>query len=167
MSSQAAAVMLEDLPDPVRRATAGLFEVLPLSEAMPDLVPKSTASKEAHRYAAGAESELASPALKAGIWLYVDDLDRSHAISQGIADPTGSMWHAILHRREGDFSNAKYWLRGAGNHPALKAIEGYDPMDFVDEVARRHDQNPAELVELQRREWAALFRWCANAQREA
>src|SRR4051812_40242009 len=47
--------------------------------------------------------------LLAGLWLYFDWLDESHRVSQSIDTPTGSFWHAIMHRREGDFSNSKYW----------------------------------------------------------
>ena len=80
-----------------------LFEELPLSQAMPDLLPRSGASKEAHRLAAVAVETISEPALRAGIWLYVDDLDQSHRVSQTVHTPTGSYWHAIMHRREGDF----------------------------------------------------------------
>ena len=98
-------------------------------------------------------------AIKAGLWLYVDDLDRSHAISQGIDTPSGSFWHAIMHRREGDFSNSKYWLRMVGSHPVIEAI-GYDPYDFVDACQSDRDQNSPALVEMQRKEWKALFDQC-------
>jgi hypothetical protein len=46
-----------------------------------------------------------------GLWLLAGDLDRSHTISQGIGSAEGSFWHGIMHRREGDFSNSKYWFR--------------------------------------------------------
>src|SRR6476661_1793936 len=53
-----------------------------------------------------ADREMASCCL-AGMWLLHDYLDESHNISQRIDTPEGSYWHAIMHRREGDFSNAK------------------------------------------------------------
>src|SRR5208282_3154263 len=46
-------------------------------------------------------------AMLAGLWLWHDGLDESHRISQGLSSPAGSFWHAIMHRREGDFSNSK------------------------------------------------------------
>jgi hypothetical protein len=90
----------------------------------------------------------------------VDDLDRSHTISQSIETPTGSFWHGILHRREGDFSNSKYWFRRAGKAPF--SLPGYDPLTFVDRVSQARGEDPDELVERQRAEWAALFAYCAT-----
>jgi hypothetical protein len=54
---------------------------------------------------------------EAGLWLLAGELDRSHSVSQSIGDRDGSFWHGIMHRREGDFSNAKYWFRQAMRHP--------------------------------------------------
>lgn len=56
---------------------------------------------------------------RAGLWLLAGDLERSHIISQAIDTPDGSYWHGIMHRREGDYENAKYWFRRAGNHAVL------------------------------------------------
>src|SRR4051794_25421628 len=61
-------------------------------------------------------------AMLAGLWLYHDFLDESHRISQDLHSPTGSFWHAVMHRREGDFSNAKYWYARCRHHPALAQI---------------------------------------------
>lgn len=172
--------MLANLPNPLDDVLAPLFSALPLDRAMNALVVRG---------GGGTHTDLvekivkhpaiqARPELAAGLWLYVDDLDRSHTISQGIETPTGSFWHAIMHRREGDFSNSKYWYRRVGHHPAMSAIEvagggaaagtdvgGYDPFGFVDRVQRcveREGGRCVDLEALQRREWAALFEWCAT-----
>lgn len=62
------------------------------------------------------------PLVEAGLWLLAGDLESSHAISQTIHDRNGSFWHGIMHRREGDFWNAKYWFRKVGPHPVLKEL---------------------------------------------
>ena len=124
-----------------------------------------------------------------GVWLLHDYLDASHEISQGIDTPSGSFWHAIMHRREGDFSNAKYWLRHAGRHPvfdaigqraaelaavrgaekaAKKLISGgaWDPCAFVDlcEAVVRDQSTDGELcLDIQQAEWELLFDHCYRA----
>lgn len=57
-----------------------------------------------------------------GLWLLHDFLHESHELSQEIHTPTGSFWHAVMHRREQDYGNSKYWLRQTGDHPAFAAI---------------------------------------------
>lgn len=57
-----------------------------------------------------------------GLWLLHDFLDESHRISQEISTPTGSYWHGIMHRREPDYSNSKYWFRQASRHPLCDAL---------------------------------------------
>jgi hypothetical protein len=65
----------------------------------------------------GGEAKLNGLALKAGLHLFNDSLDASHAISQGIETDLGSYWHGIMHRMEGDYGNANYWFYHAGEHP--------------------------------------------------
>jgi hypothetical protein len=54
-----------------------------------------------------------------GLWLLFDFLGTSHSISQEINTPSGSYWHGIMHRREPDYSNSKYWFRRVGRHPVF------------------------------------------------
>ena len=61
-------------------------------------------------------------ALQSGLLLWNDALDASHTISQDIETETGSYWHGIMHRREPDYSNAKYWFRRVGAHPTFPAL---------------------------------------------
>ncbi|WP_020617616.1 hypothetical protein [Paenibacillus daejeonensis] len=61
-------------------------------------------------------------AIQSGLHLWNDSLDRSHTLSQDMHHPTGSYWHGIMHRMEGDFSNAKYWMRQAAGHPAMTEL---------------------------------------------
>jgi len=51
-------------------------------------------------------------------------LTESHTISQGGrgARRTATFWHAIMHRREPDAANSKYWWRRVGAHPVLAQL---------------------------------------------
>lgn len=158
---------MDDLPDAIGSAAAGLFGALPLSAAMNRLVVTRGGDEQAVQLADQVVQQpviAGRPALVAAVWLYVDELDASHRVSQGIDDATGSFWHGIMHRREGDFSNSHYWFRRVGDHPAMAMIDGYDGHRFIDEVQAAHGrgEDPPKLVEMQRREWATLFIFCAG-----
>jgi hypothetical protein len=97
--------------------------------------------------------------LEAAVLLWHDHLDASHRIVQAIEDADGSYVHAIMHRREPDYANAKYWFRRVGPHACfaelLKRVKAHlehdgsrelaaaltrdgqwDPYAFVDECQR-------------------------------
>src|SRR5687768_1664592 len=149
------------LPPKLIAAMEPVFSALPLARAMPMLVgvvPQSGVAEAVERTSRD-DAVADSPPLQAGLWLYVDDLDRSHAVSQGIEDATGAFWHGIMHRREGDFANSHYWMRRASTHPLFAEL---DPAGLIDAVAAASGRDEPELVERQRLEWAALFEWCAH-----
>lgn len=171
------------LIEPLEHLLRPLFKTLPLEQAMEHLVV--SASHEPSPYVdlveriVEDETLAERPDLAAGLWLYVDELDRSHDISQQIQTPTGSFWHAIMHRREGEFANSRHWYRRTGKHPAMNRITiaggsagagttigEYGASSFVDRVERAQEREAnadlPELVAMQRREWRALFEWCVE-----
>ncbi len=80
----------------------------------------------------------AAAACLSGLWLLHDFLDESHTISQSITTPTGSYWHGIMHRREPDYANAKYWFRRVGEHPVFDEL-GYVTAGFTVPDAQRRE----------------------------
>lgn len=105
--------------------------------------------------------------VQSGLYLYFSALDESHAISQGIHTRSGSYWHGIMHRQEGDWANAKYWFRRVGSHPVLAALEReaaqpWDAFAFVDRCAAAsagREDEPA-CRRLQALEWTLLLGHC-------
>jgi hypothetical protein len=89
---------------------AGTLSETELSEALNPLL--------AHAKIPAGNGEL----LRALVLLWHDHLDASHAISQGIENADGSFLHAIMHRREPDASNSKYWWRRVGSHQTFPEI---------------------------------------------
>jgi hypothetical protein len=78
------------------------------------------------------------------LWLLHDFLDQSHQISQSITTSTGSFWHGIMHRREGDYWNSKYWFRQVGNHPVFSTLNSAvtQLLDSVDSRLSGNDKSP-------------------------
>ena len=129
-------------------------------------------------------------AVRAGLLLLNDDLSTSHEIAQQIESSTGSFWHAIMHRREGDFFNASYWFLRTGNHPAFADVynavastprtdgdisaqeflvqleneKSWKPMEFVVLCENAIAENQASnwRQQLQIAETTALLEWCLN-----
>ena len=103
----------------------------------------------------------------AGLYLYFSALDESHSISQSIHTASGSYWHGIMHRQEGDWGNAKYWFRRTGRHSVFEDLEEalgepWDPFEFVDRCAAESAAGGRgrDLIQCQMMEWQLLMEHC-------
>ncbi len=172
---------------PVFAALLRDFRLAPLGPGSPNANAESLLRRltlpSAFRHAQVADRNMAECCL-AGIWLYHDFLDESHKICQEIETPSGSYWHALMHRREPDFSNSKYWFRQVRTHAVFEPLylaaselaagitaapgwlgksSTWDPFAFVDfcEQCSSGNNNLVMLCrQIGQREWELLFDYC-------
>ena len=159
------------------------FAALWAMERLPDLGPGEP-NCSAHAALKAIQVEQHFPNLRdreaalgclSGVWLYHDFLDESHTISQDLHGWIGSYWHGIMHRREPDPENAKYWFRRVQANPVYEALAAeaaalgfsmrgaWDPFAFVDRCERERGQSSdGELLcrRVQLREMQLLFDYC-------
>lgn len=149
----------------------GLHECHSIVQKEPDELP--SISGGASRLSVGLTT---SPAL---------DRDSKHLREM---TETFAFWHAIMHRREGDFGNSKYWYARCRSHPLLAAVAAnareviarapadkallrfsmneWNGAAFVDFVQSVHESPSSEqypvAVTLQQMEWRMLFDHCVR-----
>jgi hypothetical protein len=73
---------------------------------------------------------------------------------QSLDTTLAAAWHSVVHRREGDFGNARYWVRQANNFSGL--TPGIDALALIND-AERATGDELRLLAVQRDQWSALF----------
>jgi len=156
--------------------TDGAFTKLkpaqPLDWDLPKTIRDATATTLAGSPDIGMPSTFAL--IRGGLLYAVDAIDASHQFFQDSKTGLGSYWHGMMHRREGDFDNARYWYRRAGSQPFFASLhsaaasvsadmarqESWDPYLFTGQCEQAEhgaEELLKEMLELQRLEFEIVF----------
>ncbi len=122
------------------------------------------------------EKEVADKAMlilvHAGLLYAVDEIGEAHRLVGDASGDSASYWHGMIHRREGDFENARHWYRRTGRHPAFAELHqrgsslsadvagqmDWDPYLFTGLCERAAFGEPNDaLVALQKMEFEVMF----------
>ena len=112
--------------------------------------------------------------VRGGLLYALDDLDGCHQFFQESGTDLGSYWHGMMHRREGDFDNARYWFRRSGSLPFFDNLHSHaaqfsadmakqmswDPYLFTGQCEQAKfgaEDESGELPRLQRAEFDVVF----------
>ena len=112
--------------------------------------------------------------IRGGLLYALDDLDACHEFFLDTTSDLVSYWHGMLHRREGDFDNARYWFRRSGAPPFFGTLHhlaaefsadmarqlSWDPYLFTGECEQHRfgaEDEGQNLVRLQRSEFDVVF----------
>lgn len=115
--------------------------------------------------------------VRGGLLYAVDAIHEAHTFFQDAKGDLGAYWHGMMHRREGDFDNARYWFRRSGTLPVFSEMHraaaetsalmarqsNWDPYLFTGECEQARfgeTESVKELVTLQRVEFEVLFDYC-------
>ncbi len=170
---------------PVFHHIFSLKEQMSLVQGAPMDVPELSV-EQAFSHISSPKNETFARACLAGAYLYADHWDTAHRIAQELPTKEGSYWHAIIHRREPDYWNSKYWFRQVAHHPVFDELtarvqklsknpvfqqwgdqvltEGrWDPFRFVDlceDAVQQKGDLEAFCLAVQHQEFLLLFEYC-------
>ena len=117
---------LMETPEPAHmtmKPRAGTLPVGEVSAAVDRIYSHSEASERTRQLA------------KAALLLWHDQFEAAHEIVQDMENPDAALLHGILHRRELDFSNARYWFHRVGAHQSFDCVVGKVKVVLLTSVA--------------------------------
>lgn len=100
-------------------------------DSLPELGPRARDGALSMDEASACAAELCRSArvtgrsaecLRALVLLWHDHLEAAHGLVQDLPGAEAAFVHGILHRREPDYSNARYWFHRVGAHPVLEPL---------------------------------------------
>jgi hypothetical protein len=104
------------IPEQIEAWLAELPAEMPLQA-----IPKPVQAKELTQLLA--DNRVGSRSMTAALlWLRLGEIDFPHQVVQDDRSELGSYLHGVVHRLEGDFFNAGYWLRQIRSNTMFNAI---------------------------------------------
>ena len=152
-----------------------LLRLRPTEPGSPDALRRIREAEESELTGGAVLADATYPRLIRAALLYAyDGIDESHRIVQELVSGYASYWHGMLHRREGDFENSRYWYRRTGRlgvfsemHARASAVsplmgrqDNWDPYLLVGQCEQARfggDVDQKELVGLQKVEFDVMF----------
>ncbi len=115
--------------------------------------------------------------VRGALYYAADALEDAHRVFQDESSDLGSYCHGMLHRREPDFDNARYWFRRAGRLPFFARLHaraseispvaarqpGWDPYLFTGECEQARFgavEKVKELGMVQLAEFEVVMDYC-------
>ncbi|NQV26064.1 MAG: hypothetical protein HQ518_17025 [Rhodopirellula sp.] len=150
--------------------------------ALPELAPRRPGSNRRwiadllrqvnpQKYLKGEGESCEAEALIAGLFQINDYLDESHNRSQSIEgegqDVNGDYWHGIMHRREPDYGNGKYWFRRVGHHPCFDLLPAVAEQAFDECASSKAEHWKSRLTGSGNWNGAAFIDLCEAAERSS
>lgn len=114
--------------------------------------------------------------VRGALFYALDALHDAHVLFQKGSGDLDAYWHGMVHRREGDFENARYWFRRAGELPFFGSLHhaasntselvarqmNWDPYLFTGQCEQARYGEPElvrEMAALQRIEFDTVFEY--------
>ena len=138
---------------------ADVLRKIPTDVALAVAKPKADLSGQIDDSQLFPNTTIADPLMadccRSGLLLAFDCYEDSHGISQDIETTTASYWHAILHRREPDMPNAKYWFRRVGSHVVYDKLNAAVQERIANSVLDIQPSGKAQFL-IQQSSWDAI-----------